>query len=92
MNCVHHLLLLLGVRIANITKPVRKLTKLSKHKKHHQKISAKLACILVPVGIKCPKSFRREIQLGRNIDTPWVNIFEAIWLYKKQLDTLRAFF
>ena len=46
MNCIHHLLFLLGVRIANITKPVEtKLTKLSKNKKHHQNISVKLTCI-----------------------------------------------
>ena len=56
------LLLLLVVKIANIIKPVEtKLTKLSKNKKHHQRISAKLACILVLVGIKCPKSFQGEI-------------------------------
>ena len=56
MNCAHHLLLLLGVRIANMTKPIKtNLTKLSKNKKHHQGISTKLACILVLVGMKCPK-------------------------------------
>ena len=60
MNCIHLLLLLLTVKIVNITEPIdTKSTKLSK--KHRQKISAKSTCILALVGIKCPKFFQKKI-------------------------------
>ena len=55
---------LVAVTIAYTTKPVgTKWTNLSKNNKHHQKTSAKLACILALVGIKCPKVFWKENRL-----------------------------
>ena len=58
MNCIHHLLLLLSVTIAKITKSVEtKLTKII-WKIHHQKISVKLTCILVLVVISSFKGRR----------------------------------